>query len=131
MNLLITGSRAATFEEDYEKLKAAIVKYAPEVTEILHGGARGVDTLAGRYAEENGIPVTVIRPDYGKYPARVAPLMRNTELVKLCDECIAYYKGAQKGGTLDTATKARKAGKLLVEIIDGKEQEPPKQLGLF
>jgi flavoprotein len=131
MKLLITGSRKASFEADYEQLKAAIECYAPNVSEILHGGAKGIDTLAQLYAEKHNIPTTVIKPDYEKHTAKIAPLIRNTELVALCDGCIAYYKESQKGGTLDTAKKARKAGKLLVEILDGKAKEPVKQLGLF
>ena len=61
MKLLITGSRRAT-AQDYAGLAEAIQKYAPQASEILHGGAMGADQLAEQYARAQGLPVTVIRP---------------------------------------------------------------------
>lgn len=129
MKLLITGSRRAT-AQDYARLAAAIKKYAPEATTILHGGAQGADQLAEQYAQAHGLPTVVIRPDYNQWPAKVAPLKRNHELVDLADGVIALYKGKRKGGTAYTAKLAQDAGKLLVELYDGGAQMPGEQLGL-
>ena len=57
--------------------------------------------------------------------------MRNTELVKQCDWCIAFYSDTRKGGTLDTATKALAANKLLLEIVAGKVYAFDPVLKLF
>lgn len=130
MKLLITGSRRAT-EADFGRLAAAIDKYAPGVGEILHGGAEGADQLAGRYARERGLKETVLRPDYTRHPAKLAPLVRNQELVQRADGVIALYCGAQGGGTAYTAGLAAKAGKLLAELHDGGEREAAAQLTLF
>ena len=129
MKLLITGSRRAT-AQDYAGLAAAIQKYAPGATTILHGGAQGADQLAEQYAQAHGLPTVVIRPDYEQWPAKVAPLKRNHELVDLADGVIALYKGKRKGGTAYTAKLAQDAGKLLVELYDGGAQMPGEQLGL-
>ena len=129
MKLLITGSRRAT-AQDYAGLAAAIQKHAPEARTILHGGAQGADQLAEQYAQAHGLPTVVIRPDYDQWPAKVAPLKRNHELVDLADGVIALYKGKRKGGTAYTAKLAQDAGKLLVELYDGGAQTPGEQLGL-
>jgi len=38
-----------------------------EVTEIVSGGASGVDTMAERYGNEKGIPVKKFNADWKKY----------------------------------------------------------------
>ena len=131
MKLLITGSRQATTESDYQRLKSAIEKHAPQATLILHGGANGADQLAQRYAEEKGLPTQVIKPNYQQHPPKVAPLIRNTQLVSAADQVIAFYKTSKKGGTLDTAQKAAKQGKLLLEILDNEIQKTATQLGFW
>ena len=130
MKLLITGSRRAT-EADYARLVAAIEKYAPGVGEILHGGAEGADQLAGRYARENGLKETILRPDYQAHLPKLAPLVRNQELVKRADGVIAFYCGAQGGGTAYTAKLAQVAGKLLAEIHDAGSTPAQPQLTLW
>ncbi len=131
MKLLITGSRGANSESDYKRLKEAIEKYAPETSLILHGGAIGADQLAQRFAEEKGLATKVIRPDYRKHHPKVAPIIRNTLLVDAADKVIALYKSSKKGGTLDTAKKAAKQEKLLLEILEDQIQSPALQLGLW
>ena len=120
MKLLISGTRKATHGNDYEKLKTAIEKHYPNATEIIHGGAKGTDTLAGIYAAEKGLKVTVIKPDYSKHAGKIAPLIRNTQLVKLADCVLCYYLKTKTGGTADTARKARTANKPLVEVLETK-----------
>lgn len=44
----------------------------PDATEIITGGAAGVDTAAERYADIHKISKSIIRPDY-KHFGRIAP----------------------------------------------------------
>ena len=56
MKLAIIGSRDIT-DVDIEK-------YIPDgVTEIVSGGAKGIDTLAKQYAIDNNIKYVVFAPD--------------------------------------------------------------------
>lgn len=128
MKLAITGSRKY---ENYEELKQVINDLAPDATHIISGGARGADQLAERYAKEYNLELTIIRPDYKLYPFKAAPLIRNTEIVKQADQVLAFYFNTQSGGTLDTATKARAAGKLLAEVLNSKIIFPMQQGSLF
>ncbi len=117
MRLAITGSRKYT---DYEELKRVVKSLAPNTEVIISGGAKGADQLAARYAKEHGLELEEIRPDYKRHFAKVAPLIRNSEIVAKADKVIAFYYQTQSGGTLDTAKKAMAAGKLLAEVLNGK-----------
>lgn len=113
---MISGSRTAT-NSDYATLKTELDKLT--ISEILHGGAVGFDALSERYATENRIPTKVIRPDYGKHGGKLAPLMRNLELVQLSDFVICFYSCVapeRTNGTCHTAKTAAKARKLLKEV---------------
>lgn len=67
-----------------------------EVTEIVSGGAKGVDTSAKKYAEMNGIKLTEFLPEYEKY-GRIAPLKRNIEIINYSDKVIAFWDGKSRG----------------------------------
>jgi hypothetical protein len=134
MNLLISGSREiAENDANFSRLKKEIQARYPEVTILLHGGARGVDRLADRFGREYGVEMIVIRPDYRQHPEKLAPLMRNTELVARADAVIAFYGPRGKtGGTLDTVKKALARNLPVTELFrDGTVRYSPPQRTLF
>jgi len=89
MKLAIIGSRSIT---DID-----LSKYIPEgVTEIVSGGAKGVDTCAAAYAQNNGIALTVFLPDYARYN-RGAPLKRNEQIAEYADEALVFWDGKSRG----------------------------------
>jgi len=130
MKLLISGSRQVT---DYDKIASGADELAPDA--ILHGGAEGADQLAQAYADLNGLPTEVIRPDYQKHPWKVAPLERNTELVNRADAVLAIYATGRRrqGGTWDTVQKALRAGLPVLELEEGTDwrRDTPRALTLL
>lgn len=71
--------------------------FLPEnVTEIVSGGARGVDTCAREYAQAHGIKLTEFLPDYTHY-GRGAPLNRNLEIIAYADVVLAFWDGTSRG----------------------------------
>lgn len=89
MKLAIVGSRGITVEN--------FAEYIPEgVTEIVSGGARGVDTSAACYARERGIALKEFLPDYDRY-GKGAPLRRNDEIAAYADAALAFWDGASRG----------------------------------
>ncbi len=71
--------------------------FLPEnVTEIVSGGARGVDTCAREYAQSHNIPLKEFLPDYSRF-GRSAPLKRNLEIIAYADLVIAFWDGASHG----------------------------------
>lgn len=102
MKVAIVGSRTLTvtnFED-----------YLPEdCTEIVSGGARGIDTCARRWAQAQGIPVTEFLPDYDRY-GRSAPLRRNDQIVDYADMVVAFWDRKSRG-TMYTVKRAKEMGK--------------------
>ena len=73
MKLLIVGSRTIT---DFD-----LTGHIPSETDlIISGGAKGIDTVAEKYADEHGIEKLIFYPKYRLY-GRGAPLKRNEEMV--------------------------------------------------
>ena len=69
MKVAVIGSRGLTVNN--------LGKYLPEdTTEIVSGGAKGIDTCARDYALSHDIKLTEFLPEYSRY-GRGAPLKRN------------------------------------------------------
>ena len=66
------------------------------VTEILSGGAIGIDRAARRYAYKHQILITEILPEYDLYGRR-APLLRNDYIISLSDKVYIFWDGKSKG----------------------------------
>ena len=72
-------------------------KYLPEcTTEIVSGGARGVDTSAKEYALSHNIKLTEFLPEYNIH-GRGAPLKRNIAIIKYSDVVLAFWDGKSNG----------------------------------
>jgi len=108
MKFAIIGSRSFS---NYEYLKEKLSGIP--ITHIVSGGAVGADSLAERYAQERGIPITVIKPDYAQH-GKAATHIRNREIVNASDAVIAFWNG-QAGGTKSVIAYAEDVGKA-VEI---------------
>ena len=71
--------------------------FLPEnVTEIVSGGAKGIDTCAREYANANGITLTEFLPNYKRY-GRGAPMKRNLEIIAYADFVLAFWDGKSRG----------------------------------
>ena len=89
MKVAVIGSRNLTVEN--------LGQYLPEkTTEIVSGGARGIDTCAREYASGNGLKLTEFLPDYKRY-GRGAPLKRNLQIIDYADEVLAFWDGQSRG----------------------------------
>lgn len=89
MKVAIIGSRGL--------IVANLGNYLPyDTTEIISGGAKGIDTCAREYAMEHGIKITEFLPEYAKY-GRSAPLKRNITIIQNADLVLAFWDGKSKG----------------------------------
>lgn len=86
-----------------------------ETTEIISGGAVGVDFCAAEYAKNKGLALTEFLPQYKRY-GRAAPIVRNKEIVNRADKIVVFWNGYSKG-TLSVIRYAQKIGKPLEVIL--------------
>ncbi len=122
MRCIICGPRNCY---DYDLVVEAIEKSGFEITEVVSGCAKGVDSLGEKWAERNGIPVKQFKPDwknieaegavirknkYGEYNARAGG-DRNQKMADYGEACIAIDHGTN--GTQDMIVKATKGGLLM------------------
>ena len=74
-----------------------MIQYIPaNCSQIISGGANGVDTLAKAAAEKLNIAYTEFLPDYKKY-GRKAPIIRNEQIVKNAYYVLAFWDMESKG----------------------------------
>ena len=92
MKVAIVGSRSFTLEYYHDILQNIPIG----CSEIVSGGADGIDQLAKKIAESNSIKLTEILPDYAKY-GKKAPIVRNILIVDSCDYVLAFWDGKSKG----------------------------------
>jgi len=93
VKIAIIGSR--TFN-NYELVKREMEHYKESVSLIVSGGAKGADSLAERWASENGIMTKIFLPDWEKH-GRAAGFLRNKDIVKEADVVLAFWDGQSKG----------------------------------
>ena len=92
MRVAVIGSRSAP-----ANAPMLILKELPaNVSEIVSGGATGIDSAAEEVAHSLSLPLRVFLPDYAQY-GKQAPLMRNLQIVAYADEILAFWDGRSKG----------------------------------
>ena len=89
MKVAVIGSRELTIDD--------LGKYLPEdTTEIVSGGAKGIDNCSKEYALAHNIKLTEFLPEYKKF-GRAAPLKRNLQIIEYSDIVLAFWDGKSKG----------------------------------
>ena len=74
--------------------------YVPaNTTEIIAGGAVGVDCCAAKYAKQMGIKLIEFLPEYKRY-GRAAPILRNQEIVNYADKILVFLERKFKRYTI-------------------------------
>ena len=109
MKVAVIGSRGLKVNN--------LEKYLPkETTEIVSGGARGIDTCAREYAVKNNIKLTEFLPEYERY-GRSAPLKRNLLIIDYADYVLAFWDGKSHGTkyVIDNCKKKNKPVRILVK----------------
>jgi hypothetical protein len=99
VRLAIVGSRDYT---DWRWFQARVDSYLKEFhenhkpTEIISGGARGVDAMAKRYAEQHGIEYVEFPANWAQFGRSAGPI-RNGQIVKRATHMLALPSRAGRG----------------------------------
>lgn len=115
MKVLVCGDRNWS---DMDKIETRL-KRLPEGTTLIHGAARGADTLGGYVAERFcGFKVEAYPADWNKYHRAAGPIRNRQMLDQKPDLVIAFHSDlATSKGTKDCVMEARKR-KIPVEVIE-------------
>ncbi len=105
MKIAVIGSRSLNIK--------VFECYIPAcASEIVSGGAKGVDSMAKRFAEEHNLKYTEFLPQYEKY-SKAAPLKRNNEIIDYSDIIVALWDGKSRG-TEYVINRCKKINKALI-----------------
>ena len=113
MKIAVIGSRNLRVENLEDYLPA-------ECTEIVSGGAKGIDECAAKYATAHGVKLMEFQPQYETY-GRAAPIIRNKQIVDYADSVLAFWDGKSKG-TLSVIRHCEKTKKPCKIILFEQEQ---------
>jgi predicted Rossmann fold nucleotide-binding protein DprA/Smf involved in DNA uptake len=103
----VVGSRTIT---DYNLVKDILDTHT--ITQIVSGGATGIDQLAERYSAKHlATTPIIIKPDWAKY-GKQAGFLRNKDIIAAADQVIAIWDGTSKG-TKNSINLAKKQNKVL------------------
>ena len=113
MKTIIAGSRSIC---DSALLEIVIKESNFEITEVVSGGARGVDRLGELWATDHDIPVKRFPANWQQQGKR-AGYVRNSEMASYSQALIALWDGESRG-TAHMVRVAQSSGlKVFVKVI--------------
>lgn len=119
MRVIIAGGRDYLLQKrDYAILDATL--RAGMITEVVCGGATGVDECGRQWAISNNVPHETFDAHWTKYGMAAGPI-RNRAMADYADALIAFWDGRSRG-TADMITKARGKGLKVAVYINGVKQ---------
>jgi YspA, cpYpsA-related SLOG family len=105
--VLVTGSRTW---DDQKVIFNALAEYNYGQVTLVHGTARGADTIAAKIAAAFGWQIEPHPADWNSGHGKAAGFIRNIKMVELgADVCLAFIKDGSRGAT-HCADLAEKAG---------------------
>ena len=105
MKVIIAGTRHEIDEEEF----GIVMKERPfRITEIVSGGAVGVDRLGKSWAYRRRIVVTEFLANWARF-GKIAGRFRNREMAEYADALIAFPCKHSRG-TRDMISQAREIG---------------------
>lgn len=119
MKTVIAGSRSIASRLE---LVLAIQESRFDITEVVSGGAIGVDTLGEDWARMQDVHVVRFLPDYKIPNPKIAPLIRNEQMAKYSDCAVILWDG-KSTGTLNMIKNMYKLNKpVYIRMVFGDQK---------
>lgn len=113
MKVLVCGSRHFN---DYDLLEKTLDGCTVTIDEIIHGAARGADTMGGTYAEKRGIPVTAFPAKWDEFGRSAGPIRNALMLKEGKPDLVVAFLFQDSRGTKNMVMLAKRAGVPVQEI---------------
>lgn len=131
MKTIVAGTRNIT---EYNLLCEAMNRVDWEISEIVSGGSKGVDSLGEQWAKDNQISIKRFPADWDTYGRAAGPI-RNAQMAKYADALIAVWDG-KSPGTSNMINEAKELGLRVVvfmeqELRNKKASNPIKSNPIF
>ena len=107
-NLFLTLEGALYFHQKLKELGA---------TEVVHGGARGVDSCVDFLCHLWNVKKVIFKPDYETFEGSYAPLERNIKMADYAQVGIAFRGGT---GTAHMTQQMTERGKRMISLVDAR-----------
>ena len=93
MRTIIAGSRTI---KKFSLVEHAIIDSGFDISEVVSGEARGVDTIGEAWAAKNAIPIKCFPADWQRFGKAAGP-KRNEAMAAYADALIAVWDGKSRG----------------------------------
>lgn len=118
MKVIVCGGRNFHNYEAFERFMD-MLNAIWRISFVMHGDARGADTLAKYWANQRHIEHQAFPADWKTYPRGAGPI-RNRQMLAEKPELVIAFPGGD--GTRDMRKQATKAGVTVLNLADPKER---------
>lgn len=119
MKLIIAGKRTISpvfgFIDNSIKLLGVTKGIVEGITEVVSGGARGIDTEGEHWADRRGCQIKRFLPDWDKHGKAAGPI-RNRQMAEYGDALLLIWDGESRGSA-SMKKEMEKLGKPVYEVI--------------
>jgi hypothetical protein len=107
VKVLVCGGRDYVDQAALNDVLDSLDLQAP-ITQVIHGGARGADHMAGVWASGAGVWVRIFRADWGTHGKAAGPIRNQRMLDEGKPDLVVACSGGT--GTADMVRRAQEAG---------------------
>lgn len=114
MKVIIAGSR--TISKSVPHINDAVILSGFQITEVVSGGARGVDSDGEIFAQWKNIPFVRFPANWDKH-GKSAGYIRNNQMALYADALIAIWDGKSRGTDHMIKEAKRKGLKVFIHQV--------------
>lgn len=114
MKVLVCGGRDFANVRLLTDVLNALKARWPDSLSIIHGAAKGADTLAGQWARANGVSCVAFPADWSAYGRSAGPVRNGEMLSRGKPDLVVAFKGGN--GTENMVVQAERAGVIVVRV---------------
>lgn len=114
MRVLVCGGRDFSDETAVINALFRLEEEHGDFTEVVHGGARGADILAGKFARLRRASEIIFRANWKRDGKAAGPLRNQRMLNETKPSLVIAFPGGR--GTADMVRRSRAAGVTVIEV---------------